>query len=264
MGTGYIRVQVSAGEEAMPIADAEITIKKDRQSLFRTQTDENGRTENFALPAPCYTYTLCPDTAERVYSLCDIDVRAAGYVTQHIRGIEIIDTQTAILPVHMEPLTGERHPTMNTIEDIPPNSMNCPSECPIRQASPARAQKEVIIPDFITVHLGRPENTAARNVRVPFVEYIKNVTSSEIYATWPEQSLRANIHAIVSFALNRVYTEWYPIRGYPFNITNSTAYDQYYRHGGPIYESISVIVDEIFNVYAHRMGFRNPYLDVHC
>ncbi|MDR2558927.1 MAG: SpoIID/LytB domain-containing protein [Oscillospiraceae bacterium] len=262
MGTGYIRVQVSAGGEALPIADAEVTIKKEGKSLFKTLTDKNGKTENFALPAPCFQNTLYPYSDRLTYSLCDIEVRAAGFVTQYIKNIEILSTQTAILPVYMEPLADKRHPERNTTIDIPPNAQTHINPCPIKEASPARSRNEVIIPEFITVHLGRPENPAARNVRVPFVDYIKNVASSEIYATWPEQSLRANIHAIVSFALNRIYTEWYPSRNYPFDITNSTAYDQYYRYGGPVYESISVLVDEIFNVYAHRIGFRNPYLVV--
>ncbi|MCL2639099.1 MAG: SpoIID/LytB domain-containing protein [Oscillospiraceae bacterium] len=206
MGTGYIRVQVSAGDEALPIAEAEVTIKQKGESLYKTFTDGSGRTEDFALPAPCYRYTLCPHTGEPTYSLCDIEVRAAGFVTQYIKNIEIFDTQTAILPVHLEPLADERYPAQSETLDVEPNGQTYERPCPIREASPARSRNEVIIPDYITVHLGRPDNTAAKNVRVPFTEYIKNVTSSEIYATWPEQSLRANIHAIVTFALNRVYT----------------------------------------------------------
>jgi hypothetical protein len=204
--TGYIRVQVSTGDEALPIADAEVTITQNDAVLYKMYTDESGRTADFALPAPCFQYSLCPDTSVPVKTLCSIEVRADGFVSQRIRDIEVFDTQTAIMTVHMEPLTEERFPERNTTIDVPPNSLTCPSECPILAASPARSRDEVIIPDFITVHLGRPQNAAAINVRVPFVEYIKNVASSEIYATWPVQSLRANIHAIVSFALNRVYT----------------------------------------------------------
>ena len=94
---------------------------------------------------------------------------------------------------------------------------------------------EPFIPETITVHLGRPDQ-AAENVTVPFPDYVKNVASSEIYPTWPESALRANIYAIISFALNRYYTEWYPSRGYNFNITNSTAYDQYYVYGRNIFK----------------------------
>ena len=102
------------------------------------------------------------------------------------------------------------------------------------------------IPEEITVHLGPPD-TAARNVTVPFTDYIKNVASSEIYPTWPESALRANIYAQISFALNRVYTEYYRSRGYDFDITSSTAYDQSFFYGRDVFENISDIVDEIFN-----------------
>ena len=105
-----------------------------------------------------------------------------------------------------------------------------------------------VIPDFITVHLGRPDSSA-KNVRVPFTGYIKNVASSEVYPTWPENSLRANIYAQISLALNRIYTEYYRSRGYNFDITNSTAYDQAYIDGRDIFGNISRIVDEIFNSY---------------
>ena len=104
------------------------------------------------------------------------------------------------------------------------------------------------IPEYITVHLGAPSSDA-RNVTVPFADYIKNVASSEIYPTWPEAALRANILAQITFALNRVYTEYYRSRGYPFDITNSTAVDQSYVDGRDIFENISQIVDEIFDSY---------------
>ena len=104
----------------------------------------------------------------------------------------------------------------------------------------------VAVPEFITVHLGPPDS-AAENVTVSFPEYIKNVASSEIYPTWPENAIRANIYAQVTFALNRIFTEWYRSRGYPFDITSSTSYDQKFIKGRNIFENISKIVDEIFN-----------------
>ena len=110
-----------------------------------------------------------------------------------------------------------------------------------------------IVPEFITVHLGKP-SAAARNVRVPFSQYIKNVASSEIYPTWPESSLRANIYAEITFALNRIYTEHYRSRGYDFDITNSTQFDQYYVEGRDIFENISRVVDDIFNDYVVKQG----------
>ncbi len=123
--------------------------------------------------------------------------------------------------------------------------------------------RQVVIPNPITVHLGAPSASAA-NVQVSFPDYVKNVASSEIYPTWPEAALTANIYAIITFALNRVYTEWYRSRGYSFDITNSPAYDQYFVYGRPIYESISRIVDRIFNEYVRRQGQNAPYFTSFC
>lgn len=122
---------------------------------------------------------------------------------------------------------------------------------------------EPFIPDTITVHLGRPDSDA-RNVTVSFPDYVKNVASSEIYPTWPDNAIRANIYVIVSYALNRIYTEWYRSRGYDFDITNSTQYDQAYVEGRDIFDSISVIVDELFNDYIRKQGSIEPFFAAFC
>ena len=119
------------------------------------------------------------------------------------------------------------------------------------------------VPENITVHLGAPSSNAD-NVTVPFIDYVKNVASSEIYPTWEPAALRANILAIVSFALNRVYTEFYRSRGYPFDITSSTAYDQYFVDGRSYFENVSRIVDELFNDYLRRPGFVEPLAAKFC
>ena len=120
-----------------------------------------------------------------------------------------------------------------------------------------------VIPESITVHLGAPGSNA-ENVTVPLVEYIKNVASSEIYPTWPENALRANIYAIITFALNRIYTEWYPSRGYDFDITNNTRYDQAFVPGRDIFQNISDIVDNIFDEYVVRQGTIEPLFTAFC
>ena len=120
-----------------------------------------------------------------------------------------------------------------------------------------------VIPETITVHLGAPDS-AAQNVVVPFVDYIKNVASSEIYPTWPENALRANIYAIISYALNRIYTEWYRSRGYDFDITNTTRYDQAFVPDRDIFENINDIVDEIFDEYVVREGSIQPLFTQFC
>ncbi len=119
------------------------------------------------------------------------------------------------------------------------------------------------IPETITVHLGAP-SSSAENITVPFADYVKNVASSEIYPTWPENALRANIYAITTYALNRIYSEWYPSRGYDFDITNSTAFDQAFVPGRDIFENISILVDELFNDYVVRQGTVNPLFTQFC
>ena len=120
-----------------------------------------------------------------------------------------------------------------------------------------------VIPETVTVHLGRPD-APARNVTVPFADYIKNVASSEIYPTWPESAIRANMYAQISFVLNRIYTEYYRSRGYDFDITNSTAIDQSFVYGRDIFENISEIADEIFNSYIRRRGSTEPLFAAYC
>lgn len=120
-----------------------------------------------------------------------------------------------------------------------------------------------VIPETIRVHLGTPGSNA-ETVTVPFVDYIKNVVSSEIYPTWPESAIRANVYAITTYALNRIYTEWYPSRGYDFDITNSTRYDQAYVPDRDIFENVSRIVDELFNDYVVRQGTVNPFFTQFC
>ena len=122
---------------------------------------------------------------------------------------------------------------------------------------------EPFIPQNITVHLGAPDENAS-NVTLPFPDYIKNVASSEIYPTWPETALRANIYAITSFALNRIYTEWYRSRDYPFDITAVTQYDQKFIEGREIYDNISRLVDELFDDYIRREGRIEPLFTAFC
>ncbi|MFI3313794.1 MAG: peptidoglycan-binding protein [Eubacteriales bacterium] len=123
---------------------------------------------------------------------------------------------------------------------------------------------EPIIPQYITVHLGLPSDDSAPNVTVPFMDYLKNVASSEIYPTWPESSLRANIYAQISFALNRIYTEWYPSRGYNFDITSTTQFDQKYIPNREYFDTTSVIVEELFNDYVIRQGKIQPLFTQYC
>ena len=301
MGIGYIKVEAHTADDALPVKNAHVQIRKsDGGILYETDTDANGSTEKFPLTAPDIELTLDPYYGKPAYSICDVDVTASGYVTVHVHGVQIVDTQTAILPVKMLPLAREADPQTDRDIFLPPLGLLLPPDMrnPIGPLADERAQNQdeqtripgardtnfemqlsatanpdptttqassdIIIPEYITVHLGIPTNSAARNLRVKFTDYIKNVVSSEIYTTWPESSLLANIGAIVTFALNRIYTEWYRSRGFNFDITNSTSYDQYFREGAEIYENISRLVDQYFNTFVRRFGFRNPFFTQFC
>ena len=121
-----------------------------------------------------------------------------------------------------------------------------------------------VIPEFITVHQGVPDDTVAPNYRVLYKEYLKNVASCEIYSTWSQSTIRANVFCIISFTLNRIYTEWYRGKGKNFDITSSTAYDHAFNYGRNIYDSISEIVDEVFSTYVRRFGRKQPLLTQYC
>jgi peptidoglycan hydrolase-like protein with peptidoglycan-binding domain len=270
MGTGFLTLQVRAGNGALPVANARVAIKRpDGATLYETATNANGNTDHYALTAPDANHTLDPSHPSPAHSVCDAQVQADGFITQIIRGIAIVDTRVSILPINMHPMAGAPCGQRETITVIAPMGLlqHEPGELtspPDLRASEDQALPEVEIPEYITVHLGRPDQAAARNIRIRFTDYIKNVASSEMYPTWPQNALVANIHAIVTFALNRMDTKWYRSRGHSFDITNSAAFDQCYREGAPIFENISRITDGIFNIYARRIGFSNPFFTQSC
>ena len=270
MGTGYLKVETRAAENALPVEGVSVKLLDlEGNLLYQTTTDANGDTAPLALPAPDKSLTLDPSYNKPANSAWQVYVEKEGFKTLRFHGVEVVDTETSILSVKMEPIADKDTTARQNTEDvfIPPigllsTTRNQPGSAdgPGQQ----RVLKEVVIPNYITVHLGRPSDTGARNVRVKFRDYIKNAVSSEIYPTWPYNAIVANVHTIVTFALNRVYTEWYRGRGYTFDITNSTSFDQSYREGGQVFENISQIVDDYFNVYAHRYGFKNPFFTSFC
>jgi len=249
----------------MPVAGAEVTIHSpDGELLYRLITDISGQTGGVSLFAPDRATTMTP--GGEAYSKYDVTVRVPGYITETIKGAEVYDGLGSTQPIDLHPVY-PGGPDTDTIvvpdnalrQDLPRNT-----DPPESAAAGADPMPDVFIPSRITVHLGTPANTAARNISVSFPDYVKNVTASEIYATWPQASLEANIAAIISVALNRIYTEWYRSRGYNFDITNSTAYDQYYKEGQTIPNNISQIVDRVFSQYIRRIGFREPLFASFC
>lgn len=259
--------QLSTAREALPVSGAQVTVTDPETGASRTQTtNTSGRTTPLCLSAPPEALSLVPDSASLPYKKYNARIEAEGYFPVSIEGIEVFTGQESIQEVEMTPSGEGRTRAGEEVRiEIPENALR-----QTRQRAPEgfrgdpQILGEVFVPAYITVHLGAPDNTAARNVSVSFPDYIKNVASSEIYPTWPEAALRANILAQISFAQNRIFTEWYPSQGYNFNITNNTNYDQFYVYGRNIYANISRIVDDIFNQYVRRQGAANPLFTEYC
>lgn len=265
MGAGNLVVLARTADDALPISGARVRIMDSNgKVLYDLKTDENGETEQVSLDTVDKNLSLDPNYTGTPYISYNVEVDANGYNSLYIEGVHIFDGEDAIQPAALIPMSKYRKTPLRYGISIGKHAVEMKE--PRNQIGPqieARILRHVVIPNPITVHLGRPTSSAS-NVQVTFPDYIKNVASSEIYPTWPEESLRANIYAIITFALNRVFTEWYRSRGYNFDITNSTAYDQYFVYGRTIYESISEIVDEIFNEYVREIGQNAPYFTSFC
>lgn len=271
MAQGYLQVDVVSDANNFPITDASISIAKTETPediVEELKTNSSGQTENVALDAPPAELSLTPSDI-RPYAEYTIRITAPGYEPLVITGSQILSDATSIQPARMIPLAEEQGaeediniPDHTLYGDFPPKIAE--SEIKPVNESGEIVLSRVVVPQTVVVHDGVPSNAGAPNYYVPYRDYIKNVASSEIYATWPEASITANVLAIMSFTLNRVYTEWYRNQGYDFTITSSTAYDHKWIHGRNIYESISVIVDDIFDNYLSRPEVKQPILTQYC
>ena len=267
MAIGYLVIQARIANNAVPLENVQIRILDDQGGrVYDLTTDESGEAPTVSLETVDASYSLDSDYTGTPYISYDVLAQASGFQSLYIADVPIYDGETAILPLTMIPMQelqrgGEA--TRITIEK-PAAGRTEPhlQQGPDGEPDP-RILRQVVIPNTITVHLGTPTSSAS-NVQVPFTDYIKNVASSEIYPTWPDASLRANIYVIITFVLNRIFTEWYRAQGYNFDITNSTAYDQAFVYGRPIYESINTVVDQIFNEYVTRQGQNAPYFTSFC
>lgn len=273
MCNGTLRVQTYAARESAPVGNVRIRLRSaDSQSAQEMEfyTDGEGNALDLELPAPPASLSLDENATQRPYSVWDLTADKEGYQTLTLEGLQLFAGQMTLAELEMRPMQrlGAPAPLPDSFE-TPPHQLyspgsEAPSSAPVQFCEPAPAVLTApIIPETITVHLGKPA-ASAQNVTVSFRKYIANVASSEVYPTWPEQALRANIHAQISLALNRIFTEWYPSKGYNFNITNSTSYDQYYVHGREIFEPMERITDDIFNTYVRREGTIEPYYTEYC
>lgn len=265
MAIGYLSIQARTAHEAVPLSGVRIQILDDvGNTVYSLTTDENGETEAMPLETVDKRFSLNQYYSGTPYVNYSVLAQAVGFNSALISDIPIFDGETAVLPVALIPMQEMQRSASRTEINIGEPAVAMQEQR--NQEGSVTAPyvlRQVVIPNPITVHLGAPSASAA-NVQVSFPDYVKNVASSEIYPTWPEAALTANIYAIITFALNRVYTEWYRSRGYSFDITNSPAYDQYFVYGRPIYESISRIVDRIFNEYVRRQGQNAPYFTSFC
>ena len=267
MAIGYLTIQARTAHDAVPLGGVQIRVlNRQGNSLYVLTTDENGETEQIPLETVDKSFSQNPYYAGTPYISYNVLAQMSGFNSLYVKSIPIYEGENALLPITLVPMQeSQRSPLQAEISIGKPAVTEQGSrtqEGTVTEPE-SRILRQVVIPNPITVHLGTPTSSAS-NVQVSFPDYVKNVASSEIYPTWPEAALRANIYAIITFALNRVYTEWYRNRGYSFDITNSTAYDQAFVYGRPIYSSISRIVDAIFNEYVRRQGQIAPYFTSFC
>lgn len=280
MGKGFLKAYLYLGDYIKPIKYAKILIKdKMGNIIHEAVSDTNGYIDKIPLDAPDITN---PDAIAPDFAVYEIEVPFAyGYKKVLIHDAEVFDKQTTIMPIHMEPAIEGYPDKENTIEYYVSltreaaegiNDGNAAQPMPMAETTNPEIVEtmqtifgnEVAIPEYITVHLGSPNDDSAKNVRLPFKDYLKNVASREIFPTWKEAALTANILAQMTFALNRVYTLYWRSRGKDFDITNSTAFDQAFDPSLMTFESVSNIVDKFFTSFIRRQGRREPFFSSYC
>ena len=264
-GLGYLQVNTFFQGVGSPAQGATVRVfNSDTKSIVsESQTDAQGQVKNIALITPPIEYSL-QYGLPRPFNQYDVQVIYQDYQSAYISNVQLFPEQTAIQNVLLLP-------SYNAI-DIPYPTLwgTYPPKIPeseVKRLPLPTGQvvlPEPVVPSLITVHEGRPEDSSASNYTVGFQDYIKNVASCEIYSTWPREAIKANVFAILSFTLNRVYTEWYRGKGYGFTITNSTAFDQAFSFGRNIFDEISEVVDEIFTTYISRPDLVQPLFTQYC
>lgn len=268
--SGFLQVSVVAGDTMKPLQDARVSISysgEPETDIEQLVTDSDGQTDAVELAAPPVEYSMEPGDVQP-YAEYSVTVTASGYESFNVSGISLFADTTALQGIRLVPrnvttLAGNIVIPANTLwGNFPPKIAEAETK-PVGQPGEIVLSR-VVVPEYIIVHDGVPTDSTARNYYERFTDYIKNVASSEIYSTWPDATLRANILAIISFTLNRVYTEWYRNRGYDFTITSSTAFDHKWVYGRNIFENISQIVDEIFTNYLSRPNVKQPILTQYC
>ncbi len=268
---GTLRVHVTGRSEGEPVPNARITISdtgEPSRILEEVDTDGSGNTESLTLYAPPLEYSMEP-SQQQPYSEYNLNISAPGYRSLGITAVEILPGELSLQDVQLEAEDAQSDQFQDIV--IPENTLfgDFPPKIPEDEIKPVTETGEivlsrVVIPEYVVVHAGAPNDNTVDNYYVRYRDYIKNVASSEIYATWPDAAIRANVLAIMSFTMNRVYTEWYRGKGKDFTITSSTAYDQAFTYGRNIFQSIANVVDEMFENYLSRPNVTQPILTQYC
>lgn len=270
--TGNLNVIVTGTDSYSPLSSATIEIAntgEPNRILESITTDQNGQTGYIELSAPPREYSMEP-TDNQPYSEYNVKISAPGYQEGLVSGVQIFSGENGLQSIVLQP--SEQTPDYvynpiviggHTLWEYYPPKIAEPEIKPLSESGEIVLSR-VVVPETIVVHDGVPGDSTATDYYVPYIDYIKNVACCEIYSTWPESTIEANLLAIMSFTLNRVYTEWYRNKGYNFTITSSTAYDHKWIYGKTIYENISQIADRLYNRYLARPNVKQPILTQYC
>ena len=268
--TGRYQVSVVDQLSNRPVENARVRISytgAPDSVIEEVITDSSGRTPVIELKTPPLEYSMEP-VEQQPYAEYTVQIDAEGFEPKEVAGSEVLPDVLSRQPATLNALEpGESYqrvviPPHTLFYEYPPKIEE--SEIKAINETGEIVLNKVVVPEYIVVHDGPINDSSAENYYVRYRDYIKNVASSEIYATWPDDTIRANILAIMSFTLNRVYTEWYRNKGYDFTITSSTAYDHKWIYGRNIFDSIDRIVDELFENYLSRPNVRQPILTQYC
>lgn len=271
--SGTLSISAFSVSQGRPAPGVRITVSEpgSGETIADGTTNSEGLFDPLILPAPPQSYSLTPPDQtgsgiiyEEPFSSYDIVAVAPGGETTRIDGAQvysdIVSRQRIIIPGQDNDIYVLQPAIMGGFPEKIPESET--KKLPTPGGNVVLPQ--TVVPGLVVVHDGVPTDNTAPNYTLEFREYIKNVACSEIFATWPSEAIRANVIAIISFTLNRVYTEWYRNKGYDFTITSSTAFDQAFVYGRTIFSDVSDIVDEVFNLYISREGMSQPLLAQYC
>lgn len=264
-----LKVSVFTADGTRPAENALVKISytgESGQTIEEVRTDSSGQIPVLDVKTPPLEYSMKP-SEQQPYAEYTVQVEAEGFENSEIAGIQVLPSVRAEQPVR---IAFQANASFERLV-IGPHTLwgEYPPKIEEAEVKPVGESGEivlsrVVIPEYVVVHDGPVNDTTAQDYYVRYKDYIKNVASSEIYATWPDDTIRANVLAIMSFTLNRVYTEWYRNKGKDFTITSSTAYDHKWIRGRNIFDSISRIVDELFENYLSRPDVRQPILTQYC